>query len=72
MTVHLVRWSGTAEPGGGRNCLAFVDDTRVIVKRNAAAVRWICSEHGESINTPTCAHQRALAATPAAPEKRRA
>jgi hypothetical protein len=71
MTVHLVRWSGTPEPGGGRDVLAFVDDTRVIVKRRTNGVTWTCAEHGQAETQDLCGHTAALAATPAHPERNR-
>ena len=71
MTVHLVGWSGTPELRGGRDCRAYVDGVRVTVRRNTTVVRWLCAEHGESINNPNlCGHTAALAEAPALPEKR--
>ena len=70
MSVSIIGWSGTAEPGGGRECRAIVNGVRVAVRRNTTAVRWLCTEHGESVDSPQlCAHLRALAATPADPER---
>lgn len=62
MNVHLSSWNDSG-------ALAFVDGTRVRIKRNTTAVRWICAEHGEGSENH-CEHTAALAASPADPEKR--
>lgn len=70
MNVVLVRWSGEPVELGGRDALGYVDDVRVIVRRNQIRDRWLCAEHGERTNLGHCPHTLALALTPAEPEKR--
>ena len=71
MTVHVVGWSGTTEPGGGREARAYVDGVCVTVRRAAldGTVTWRCAEHGESVD-PTCHHMIRLACMPAPIERK--
>ena len=54
--------------------LSTVDDqfARVTVRANSTQVRWICAEHGVSVNNPGCPHAQAFAAeAPADHEEKR-
>ena len=60
MTVTLRGWNA-------RSAVAFVDGTRVRVRRTRTACRWACDVHGVK-DTPHCSHLEAFAATPADPD----
>ncbi|TQM62588.1 hypothetical protein [Humibacillus xanthopallidus] len=69
MSVVLIGWSGTSEPGGGRTARGYVDEVRVSVRRTLdGSVSWRCRQHGEGLETH-CPHLEQLAMQPADPAR---